>query len=94
MSYDLVKVRAEDWRQKQADVNGTRYHQRGGYFHMKPADARLHLQVGNLPSPSAALPVGRAGGYRCAGCGFGSFFTMCSRCGDACEREGAQAHAS
>lgn len=94
MSHDLVRVRAEDRRQVQAEVNGRRYTQRDGYFHMRPDHAKAHLAHGNLPAPSAALPVGRRGGYRCTGCGFGSFFTTCSRCGSPCEREGAKTHAS
>jgi hypothetical protein len=88
LSHDLVKVRAEDRRQVQADVNGVRYTARDGYFHMRPDHAKAHLAHGNLPLPPAALPVGRAGGFRCAGCGFGSFFTTCSRCGGVCGREG------
>lgn len=87
MSHDLVKVWAEDRRQVQADVNGRRYTQRDGYFYMRPDHAKAHLAHGNLPNPSAAGPVGRAAGYRCA-CGFGSFFNTCSRCGGACGREG------
>lgn len=86
-THDLVKVRAEDRRQVQADVNGRRYTQRDGYFHMRPDHAKAHLTHGNLPLPSAALPVGRAGGYRCVRCGFGSFFTTCSRCSGTCVRE-------
>lgn len=27
------------------------------------------------------------GGYRCTLCGFGAFFTSCSRCGGTCEKE-------
>lgn len=87
MDHTLVRVSAEDRRQVQADVNGTRYHQKDGYFHMKPADAQYHLKVGNLPSPPAALPVGRRGGYRCTSCGFGTYFVTCSRCGAECRRE-------
>ena len=87
MSHNLVKVGAEDRRQVQADVNGVRYTQRDGYFHMRPDHARAHLAHGNLPNPAAAGPVGRRGGYRCTSCGFGSFFTTCSRCQGVCERE-------
>lgn len=89
MTHDLVKVSAEDRRQVEAEVGGVRYRQRNGYFEMSPEHAKVHRQVGNLPSPSAALPVGRAKGYRCtsAACGFGSFFVTCSRCGSQCERE-------
>ena len=90
MSHDLIRVRAEDLRQVQADVDGVRYTQQGGYFRMRPDHAKAHLNHGNLPAPSAALPVGRAGGYRCTNlaCGFGSFFTACSRCQAPCAREG------
>lgn len=84
---DLVRVSAEDRAQVEADVNGTRYRQRDGYFQMKPEDAKVHRQVGNLPATPAAAPVGRRGGYRCTACGFGSFFVTCSRCQGACERE-------
>lgn len=87
--HDLVKVGAEDRRQIQADVGGMRYTQHKGYFEMPPEHAKIHREVGNLPSPSAAGPVGKRGGYRCtsACCGFGSFFVKCSRCGEPCERE-------
>ncbi len=94
MSHDLVKVRAEDRRQVQADVNGVRYTAKDGYFHMRPDHAKAHLVHGNLPAPSAALPVGRRGGYRCVQCGFGTYFKTCSRCGGGCEREGASRAAS
>lgn len=87
MRHDLVKVRAEDRRQIQADVGGVRYQQHNGYFHMAPEHAAIQRETGNLPLPSAALPVGRTGGYRCPGCGFGSFFVTCSHCQSQCERE-------
>lgn len=89
MGSGLVKVSAEDRKQVEADVNGNRYRQQGGYFHMRPADARIHLEVGNLPTPPAVLPIGRRAGFRCTTCGFGSFFTTCSRCCGSCVREGA-----
>lgn len=85
--HDLVRVRAEDRRQVEAEVDNTRYYQRDGYFHMKPEHVTAHLAAGNLPSPAAAGPVGRRGGYRCADCGFGSFFVTCSRCHGTCIRE-------
>lgn len=93
MRHDLVKVRAEDRRQVQTDIGGVRYTQRNGYFRMRPEHVKHHLAAANLPAPSAVLPVGRSGGFRCTKCGFGSFFTTCSRCQGACEREGAEAHA-
>lgn len=84
----LVRISAEDRNQVETDINGTRYYQHDGYFHMKPADAALHRESANLPTPSAAGPVGRRAGYRCTECGFGSFFTTCGRCKGVCEREG------
>lgn len=87
MSHDLVRVPAEDRRQVQTDIDGHRYTQRDGYFHMRPDHARVHLKHGNQPTPAAAGPVGQAAGYRCEACGFGSFFTSCSRCGGSCGRE-------
>lgn len=84
---DLVKVPAEDRRQVQTDIGGVRYSARNGYFQMPEAHARLHRESGNLPISPAAGPVGRSTGFRCPECGFGSFFTVCSRCGGQCVRE-------
>ena len=82
-----MRVAAEDRRQVATVVGGREYRARDGYFDMPDGAAKLHLKAGELPAPSAALPVGRQGGYRCAECGFGTFFTTCSRCGGTCERE-------
>ena len=82
-----MRVRAEDPRQVAQVVNGTEYRARRGYFEMPDHHAKAHLQSANLPTPSAALPVGRKAGYRCVPCGFGSFFTTCGRCGGPCVRE-------
>lgn len=87
MRHDLVRVPAEDRRQVQTEIDGTRYFAHGGYFHVKPEHVKTHLRVGNLPTPAAAPPVGRRDGYRCSDCGFGSFFTTCSRCHGNCTRE-------
>ena len=89
MRHDLVRVMAEDRRQVQQEIDGTRYNQHDGYFYMKPEHVKAHLNHGNLPTPAAAGPVGRRGGFRCPACGFGSFFLTCSRCGAQCEREAA-----
>lgn len=84
-----MKVRAEDPRQVQTVINGVTYSQNRGYFEMPDHHARAHLNSANLPTPAAALPVGRSGGYRCTSqaCGFGSFFTTCGRCQAPCVRE-------
>lgn len=83
-----VRVSAEDWRQVATVINGREYRAVDGYFTMSDADAKVHRASANLPVPSAACPVGRSGGYRCPGCGFGSFFIICSHCGAQCTREG------
>lgn len=81
-----TRIRAEDLKQVSTVIDGRRYDARRGYFEMPDRDARMHAQSANLPMPSAALPVGRRSGFRCE-CGFGTFFTTCSRCGGSCERE-------
>lgn len=93
MSGDTVKVMAETSAQVATVINGTEYRAKGGYFEMTPEHAKAHQTFGNLPTPSAMLPVGRSAGYRCVGtaekpgCGFASFFVTCSRCNGHCERE-------
>jgi hypothetical protein len=87
MAADMVRVAAEDRRQVATAINGREYRARDGYFRMTEADAAAHRRSGNLPASAAAEPVGRRGGYRCDGCGFGSFFVTCSRCGASCSRE-------
>lgn len=82
-----VKIRAEDRRQVATVIGGREYRARNGYFELPDAAAKIHREAANLPAPATALPVGRRGGFRCTACGFGTFFTTCSRCGGACERE-------
>lgn len=82
-----MRVRAEDPRQVAQVVGGVEYRAKRGYFEMPDQHAKAHLESANLPTPSAALPVGRKAGYRCVPCGFGSFFTTCGRCGGPCVRE-------
>jgi len=82
-----MRVPAEDIKQVQHDINGVRYTARDGWFNMPDEHARIHLAAANMPTPNLAR-VGRGRvGYRCASCGFGSFFATCSRCGATCERE-------
>jgi len=49
-----------------------------------PRHIRALRELGAFP---ANLGGRTRGGYRCDGCGFGSFFTTCSRCGGACQKE-------
>ena len=82
-----MRVRAEDPRQVAQVVEGVEYRANRGYFEMPDHHAKAHLTASNLPTPSAALPVGRKACYRCVPCGFGSFFTTCGRCSGPCVRE-------
>jgi len=87
VSVDTVKVPAEDRNQVQAEVNGRRYSQRGGFFTMRADDAKLHLaDAGYGRSWHVHGIASRRSGYTCPGCGFASFFRTCSRCKSECER--------
>lgn len=83
-----MRVPAEDIKQVQADINGRRYTADRGFFDMPDRDARIHLRSGNLPLPNMTGVTARHLGFRCGGCGFGSFFATCSRCGGSCLKEG------
>ena len=83
----MVRVMAEDARQKVAGVDGTYYKQDRGFFDMPDHHAKVHLAASNLPQPNLAGQTNRRLGYRCGGCGFGSFFATCSRCGGQCVKE-------
>lgn len=68
-------------------ITGRRYHARnGGVFDMHPADAKALVEIGGAPC-SMAGTTRRGLGYRCPSCGFGSYFKICSRCGDKTVRE-------
>ncbi|MFC8676678.1 hypothetical protein ACFUEN_28835 [Streptomyces griseorubiginosus] len=49
-----------------------------------PQHERALREYGAFP---ASLGGHTRGGYRCATCGFGSYFTACSRCGGTCQRD-------
>jgi hypothetical protein len=82
-----MRVPAEDIRNVQTDVDGIRYTARNGFFEMPERDARAYLQSANMPWPNIVGATRRRIGYRCGACGFGSFFRICSRCGNPCEKE-------
>lgn len=77
--------------------SGTRYYARGGRkgymqggsFDMSDADAKLAVRMGGAIASEAGA-TSRGIGYRCGGCGFGSFVVTCSRCGGQCVREGVR----
>lgn len=86
-----MRVMAEDRRQVETEINGTRYRARDGYFDFgdRADHARAHMQSGNLPTPAVGRPAPRAAGYVCTGesCRRPSYFTTCGKCGSACVRE-------
>lgn len=66
---------------------GIRYRQRpDGTFHVTDRDAKALIQYGGFIQPDMGVGK-RAEGYRCTGCGFGSWFRKCSRCGGECDKE-------
>ncbi|WP_214103231.1 hypothetical protein [Acrocarpospora catenulata] len=66
-------------------LSGRRYRARDGIYEMSPRDGKAFVAAGGFV-PSLSGATSRATGYRCS-CGFGSFFTTCSRCGGTCTKE-------
>jgi hypothetical protein len=60
----------------------------GRVFDMTSADAAAAVKAGGAYA-SVTGTTRRSLGYRCGGCGFGTYTVRCSRCGGACEREKA-----
>jgi len=92
----VARVPAEDIRQVATVIDGREYRASGGFFDMPDRDAKAHLAsagFGGSWSPVRGATGRRALGRRCKDCGFGSYFTTCSRCGGACQREGTDAPA-
>ena len=75
---------------REVDYGGRRHYarnyQQGGLFDMSDAAARQAVKIGGAIA-SLAGAAGRAIGWRCPACGFGSFVRTCSRCGTECVRE-------
>jgi hypothetical protein len=59
---------------------------RDGSFDLNPADVKRLVAAGGFV-PSMQGVASKSDGYRCTGCGFGTWFKRCSRCGGHCERE-------
>jgi hypothetical protein len=56
---------------------------------VSPVDSHDETALREFGATSAGLATGAGGrGRRCELCGFGSWFTTCSRCGGECTREG------
>ena len=58
----------------------------GGIVTVSDRDARVLKQEGYTEASAGGITA-RTVGRRCTGCGFGSFFATCSRCGGPCEKE-------
>ena len=75
---------------REVDFAGRRYYARnyrqGGSFDMSTTAARQAVKIGGAIASEAGA-TSRGTGYRCPGCGFGSFVKTCSRCGGECLRE-------
>lgn len=86
-----MRVMAEDRRQVETEINGTRYRARDGYFDFgdRTDHARAHMRSGNLPTPAVGRPTPRGAGFVCANaaCGRASYFKTCGKCGSECDRE-------
>jgi hypothetical protein len=83
-----VKVVPQASNCREVEVGGKVYRTgRDGLFDMPEKAARYTIKYegGQLPSLSGTTRT--ALGRRCQVCGFGSFFTTCSRCGGNCVRE-------
>ncbi len=77
-----MKVVPQDGNCKEIEVGGRVYRRQGnGLFDMPEAAARYTIanEGGQLASLSGTTRS--EFGFRCLDCGFGSFFTTCSRCG-------------
>lgn len=68
-------------------VTGRRYDFRKGIQDVHPRDAKAIVAFGGF-IPSMAGTTREDIGFRCGSCGFGCYFSTCSRCGSPAVREG------
>lgn len=82
-----MKVAAPDRACLEVDgLSGRRHRAQAGFYQMAARDGRALVAAGGF-LPSLAGHTHSKIGYRCPGCGFGSYFRTCSRCGSTCQRE-------
>jgi hypothetical protein len=70
-------------------LSGITYKAKDGRYTMTDRDAKALVTAGGF-KPSLSGVTSHGSGRRCLDCGFGSWFSLCSRCGGTCERESAQ----
>jgi hypothetical protein len=75
---------------REIEVGGRIYKTgRNGLFDMPEREARYTIKYEGGQAAALSGTTTSHLGRRCQDCGFGSFFTTCSRCGGQCVREGA-----
>lgn len=85
-----MRVCAPDGAVREVDSRGRRYRSADGVYDMPPSEARRLIAAGGF-APSLTGQTSRRHGYSCVDCGFGSYFTICSRCGGTCRKEANRA---
>lgn len=67
-------------------LSGARYTARDGVLQMSERDGAALIAAGGIrPGLTGQTRAGL--GYRCTGCGHGSFFKRCGKCGAECAKE-------
>lgn len=86
---DQLKVVPQASNCKEIEVGGRVYRaSRNGLIDMPENAAKYTVALEGGQWPSLSGVTRKEFGFRCQGCGFGSFFSACSRCGGECTREG------
>lgn len=69
-------------------VIGSTKRSKDGTFHLSEHQARMGVAASaGFIVPEMGTATKRTDGFRCVECGFGSWFTTCSRCGGECFKE-------